>query len=143
MATPAEGRSPSVPAVVLVVDDQPFFTTMLRTLLEQQGFRVLVANSGPDGLKLAKKQPPDIIVLDIEMPGMDGFTVCQKLKEDGGLKSIPVVILTGSNDPKLNEKAFKAGADITALKALSSERLVNILRLALSTGKPGAQGKPD
>ena len=138
MATPTEGHSPAVLPAALVVDDQPFFTTMLRTVLEQQGFRVFVANSGPDGLKLAKKNLPDIIVLDIEMPGMDGFAVCQKLREDAALKNIPVVILTGTNDPKLNEKAFKAGADITALKSLSAERLVNMIRLALNKGKPAA-----
>jgi CheY-like chemotaxis protein len=139
MSTPAEGRSPAVLPAVLVVDDQPFFTTMLRTVLEQQGFRVFVANSGPDGLRLAKKNRPDIIVLDIEMPGMDGFTVCQKLREEADLKSIPVVILTGTSDPKLNERAFKSGADITALKSLSAERLVNMIRLALNKGKPAAQ----
>ena len=138
MATPTEGRSPAVLPSALIVDDQPFFTTMLRTVLQQQGFRVFVANSGPDGLKLAKKNPPDIIVLDIEMPGMDGFAVCEKLREDAALKNIPVVILTGTNNPKLNEKAFKAGADITALKSLSAERLVNMIRLALNKGKPAA-----
>jgi CheY-like chemotaxis protein len=122
-------------ATVLVVDDQPFFTNMLRNVLEQQGFRVLVAQNGPDGLKLAKAHVPDIILLDIEMPEMNGFVVCERLKQDGALKHIPVVILTGTNDPKLNEKAFKAGAEITALKALSAERLVNMLRLALAKGK--------
>ena len=138
MATPTEGHSPTVLPSVLIVDDQPFFTTMLRTVLEQQGFRVFVANSGPDGLKLAKKNPPEIIVLDIEMPGMDGFAVCEKLREDAALKNIPIVILTGTNNPKLNEKAFKAGADITAMKSLSAERLVNMIRLALNKGKPAA-----
>ncbi len=138
MATPTEGRSPAVLPAALVVDDQPFFTTMLRTVLEPQGFRVFTANNGPDGLRLAKKNLPDIIVLDIEMPGMDGFTVCQKLREDVALKNIPVVILTSTSDPKLNEKAFKAGADITAMKSLSAERLVNMIRLALNKGKPAA-----
>jgi CheY-like chemotaxis protein len=132
MATPADARS----AAVLVIDDQPFFTTMLRNVLEQQGFRVQVAASGPEGLSFAKKQPPDAILLDIEMPGMNGFAVCEELKKDADLKHIPVVILTGTNDPKLNEKAFKAGAEIIALKALSAERLVNMLRLALAQGKP-------
>ena len=138
MVTPTEGRPPAVLPSALIVDDQPFFTTMLRTVLEQQGFRVFVANSGPDGIKLAKKNPPEIIVLDIEMPGMDGFAVCEKLREDAALKNIPIVILTGTNNPKLNEKAFKAGADITALKSLSAERLVNMIRLALNKGKPAA-----
>ena len=131
MATKPETHS----AAVLVIDDQPFFTNMLRNVLEQQGFRVLVAQNGPDGLKLAKAHPPDIILLDIEMPEMNGFTVCERLKQDVALKHVPVVILTGTNDPKLNEKAFKAGAEITALKSLSAERLVNMLRLALAKGR--------
>jgi CheY-like chemotaxis protein len=131
MSTTAEGRSASV----LVIDDQPFFTNMLRSVLEQQGFRVLVANSGQDGLASAKKNVPDLILLDIEMPVMDGFAVCEQLRKDDGVKHIPIVILTATNNPMLNEKAFKAGADIVTLKVLSTERLVNMIRLALGKGK--------
>ncbi len=131
MSTLAEGRSASV----LVIDDQPFFTNMLRGALEQQGFRVLVANSGADGLASAKKHLPDAILLDIEMPVMDGFAVCEQLRKDEAVKHIPIVILTATNNPKLNEKAFKAGADIVALKVLSTEKRVNMIRLAMGKGK--------
>jgi CheY-like chemotaxis protein len=131
MSTLAEGRSASV----LVIDDQPFFTNMLRGALEQQGFRVLVANSGADGLASAKKNVPDAILLDIEMPVMDGFIVCEQLRKDDAVKHIPIVILTATNNPKLNERAFKAGADIVALKVLSTEKLVNMIRLAIGKGK--------
>lgn len=131
MSTLAEGRSASV----LVIDDQPFFTNMLRGALEQQGFRVLVANSGADGLASVKKHLPDAILLDIEMPVMDGFAVCEQLRKDDAVKHIPIVILTATNNPKLNERAFKAGADIVALKVLSTERLVNMIRLAIGKGK--------
>ncbi len=131
MSTLADGRSASV----LVIDDQPFFTTMLRGALEPQGFRVLVANSGADGLTSAKKHVPDVILLDIEMPVMDGFAVCESLRKDDTLKHIPVVILTATNNPKLNERAFKAGADIVTLKVLSTERLINMIRLAIGKSK--------
>ena len=131
MSTLADGRSASV----LVIDDQPFFTNMLRGALEQQGFRVLVANSGADGLASAKKNVPDVILLDIEMPVMDGFVVCEQLQKDNAVKHIPIVILTATNNPKLNERAFKAGADIVTLKVLSTERLVNMIRLAIGKGK--------
>ena len=131
MSTVAEGRSASV----LVIDDQPFFTNMLRGALEQQGFRVLVANSGADGLALAKKHVPDAILLDIEMPVMDGFAVCEQLRKDDAVKHVPILILTATNNPKLNERAFKAGADIVTLKVLSTERLVNMIRLAIGKGK--------
>jgi CheY-like chemotaxis protein len=131
MSTLAEGRSASV----LVIDDQPFFTNMLRGALEQQGFRVLVANSGAEGLASAKKHLPDAILLDIEMPVMDGFAVCEQLRKDDAVKHVPILILTGTNNPKLNERAFKAGADIVTLKVLSTERLVNMIRLAIGKGK--------
>ena len=131
MSTSTEGRS----ATVLVIDDQPFFTNMLRGALEQQGFRVLVANSGPDGLTSAKQHVPDVILLDIEMPVMDGFVVCEQLQKDNAVKHIPIVILTATNNPKLNERAFKAGADIVALKVLPTEKLVNMIRLAIGKGK--------
>jgi CheY-like chemotaxis protein len=132
MANPADARSVTT---LLVVDDQPFFTTMLRNVLEQQGFKVFTASNGPDGIKLAKQHKPTGILLDVEMPGMDGFAVCQAIKADESLKTIPVMFLTATNDPKLNTKAFAAGADSTALKSLSSERLVNLIRLTLSQGK--------
>lgn len=132
MATPNAEQ----PITVLVIDDQAFFTTMLRNVLEQQGFRVLTASNGPDGLAAAKQFKPNAILLDIEMPGMDGFTVCQALKADPELNHIPVMILTSIDDAKLNQKAFAVGADITAIKAVSGERLVNSLRLALMKTRP-------
>ena len=121
---------------MLVIDDQPFFITMLRSTLEPQGFQVLTAGNGADGLKSAKQHRPSVILLDIEMPEMDGFTVCRELKRDPDLRAIPVIILTATNDAKLNEKAFQAGADITATKSVAGERLINTLRLALTKRKP-------
>ncbi len=132
MATPTAGSQKTV----LVIDDQPFFVTMQQNLLKQHGYRVLAATSGTDGLARAKQFKPDLILLDIEMPGMDGFAVCEKLKQDEELKQIPVVILTATQNIKLNEKAFKAGAEITILKSVSGERLINMLRIALDKGKP-------
>jgi len=131
MATP----TPPSAKTVLIVDDQPFFITMQNNVLQRQGFRVVSASNGAEGLTLAKQHKPDLIVLDVEMPGMDGFTVCQKLKQDETLKNIPVVMLTATEDPKLNEKAFKAGAEITVLKNVPAERLINMLRIALEKAK--------
>ena len=134
MATPTTGSHKTI----LIIDDQPFFITMQQAMLKQQGFQVLASTNGPDGLKLAKKQKPDLILLDIEMPGMDGFAVCQQLKQDQELRQIPVIILTGTQDPKLNEKAFRAGADVTVLKSVSGERLTIMIRIALEKGKSPA-----
>ena len=132
MATPTVGSQKTV----LVIDDQPFFVTMQQNLLKQQGYRVLAATNGTDGLARAKQFKPDLILLDVEMPGLDGFAVCEKLKQDEELRQIPVVILTATQDIKLNEKAFKVGAEATVMKSISGERLINVVRLALDKGKP-------
>jgi two-component system cell cycle response regulator len=121
---------------ILLIDDQPFFITMLRNVLEQQGYQVITAGAGPEGLDRARKDKPDVILLDIEMPGMNGFQVCEKLKQDPALKGIPVVILTATEDTKLNERAFKAGAEITVSKSVPGDRLINILKLAVAKVKP-------
>ncbi len=128
----------ATPKTILIIDDQPFFITMQESLLKQQGYRVLSATSGAEGLARARQHRPDLILLDIAMPGMDGFAVCEKLKQDEALRRIPVIVLTATQDIKLNEKAFRAGAEITIPKSVSGERLLNILRIALEKGKPAA-----
>jgi CheY-like chemotaxis protein len=129
--------TPTTPSqkTILIVDDQRFFLTVQEGLFKQQGFRVVTAGNGTEALARAKQHKPDLILLDVEMPGMDGFVVCQKLKEDQELKQIPVIILTATQDIKLNQKAFKAGAEITVLKTVSGERLLNIVRITLEKGK--------
>jgi CheY-like chemotaxis protein len=135
MATP----TPPPAKTVLIIDDQPFFITMQETLLKKQGYRVLSASNGQEGLAKAKQHKPNLILLDIEMPGMDGFAVCQKLKQDESLKHIPVIVLTATQDAKLNERAFKAGAEITLLKTVPADRLLNMVRIAMEQGKPPGQ----
>jgi CheY-like chemotaxis protein len=134
MATPSTGPR----RTILIIDDQPFFINMQQAMLKQQGYQVLSSTSGPEGLKLAKKHKPDLILLDIEMPGMDGFAVCEQLKQDQELREIPVIIITGTQNPKLNEKAFKVGAVVTVLKSVAGERLTNMIRILLEKGKPPA-----
>ncbi len=132
MATPTPGSAKTI----LLIDDQPFFLTVQQSMLQRHGYRVLSASDGPEGLAKAKQHKPDLILLDIEMPGMDGFTVCETLKQDRALRKIPVIILTQTQDPKLNERAFQAGAEITVLKSVAGERLLNVLRIALDRIKP-------
>jgi CheY-like chemotaxis protein len=134
MATP----TPSSQKTILIIDDQPFFVTLQQNLLKQQGYRVVAATSGAEGLARAKQHKPDLILLDIEMPEMNGFTVCEKLKQDEELKHIPVIILTATQDIKLNEKAFRVGAEVIVLKSVAGERLLNMLRITLEKGKSSA-----
>jgi CheY-like chemotaxis protein len=134
MATP----TPTNQKTILIIDDQPFFITMQQNMLQRQGYRVVSASNGTEGLAQAKKHKPDIVLLDVEMPGVDGIEVCRQMKEDPELKHIPVIILTATQDLKLNERSFKAGAEITILKSVPGERLLNMLRLSIEKGKPSA-----
>ena len=82
-------------AKVLVVDDDPDIIEMLVTMLEDASYEVFSANNGKEGVEKAKEAKPDIIVLDLMMPEMDGFEACGEIKKDPELSAIPILILTG------------------------------------------------
>lgn len=116
---------------VLFVDDDAHIGHLIRQLLEQHGYRVTVASNGKACLDMARLHPPSLIVLDIMMPGMDGFEVCQQLRQDAGLREVPVLMLTAMEDPKLNERAFAAGAQVCMTKPFRSDHLLNTMHLTL------------
>ena len=126
---------PALSRRLLLVDDQPFFLAMGQTVLRAGGYEVRTAASGPEALRAARAAPPDAILLDDEMPGMDGYETCRRLKADPATAGIPVAMLTASVDPQLNRKAFQVGADVTILKAVSTARLLNMLQVVLTTAR--------
>jgi len=87
-----------MPGRILVVDDDPDFLEAIRAVLEGQTYRVTTASSGKEGLEKARAQLPDVVLLDIIMPGQDGFEVCRRLKEDPDLSHIPVVMITSFSE---------------------------------------------
>ena len=84
--------------MVLVIDDEAVVRELMQRFLSKQGFRVLTAANGEDGLRLARSKRPDAITLDVMMPGMDGWTVLSKLMADRDLADVPVVMLTIVDD---------------------------------------------
>ncbi len=102
---PAELAAPR--ATVLLIDDDPDFVAGTRTTLEANGFRVLTALSGAEGLALARSEKPDLILLDIIMPNQDGFMVCETLKSETELAHIPVIMLTSFAE-RLHETSYAA-----------------------------------
>ena len=101
--------APSPPANILVVDDTPGNLVLLAARLGKKGHTVRPFLGGAEALEAAALEPPDLILLDINMPGMDGFEVCRRLKADPTLASIPVLFVTALIDPKDKERAFAAG----------------------------------
>ena len=116
---------------VLFIDNDPLVGKLVRDLLEQEGYQVAVAISGKEGLNIARAQPPDVFLLDIMMPGMDGFQVCEAIRRDDALRSIPVVMLTAMESQKLNERAFAVGAEACMTKPFSPERLLNAVNITV------------
>ena len=129
---------PPGPAKVLCIDDDRLILELLATTLTSYGFVPLTAADGPTGIALAQAERPRLILVDIMMPEMDGFEVCRRLKADLRTNTIPLIILTASTDPKLNIRAFRAGADLALTKTFQPEKLIATLQaaLALKQGRP-------
>jgi DNA-binding response OmpR family regulator len=87
---------------ILLVEDDAIISSMYKAKFEDDGFKILIAQDGVSGLELAKKEKPDIIVLDVILPGLDGFSVLEEIKKDLTTKNIPVIMLTnlGTNEDK-------------------------------------------
>jgi len=95
----------------LIIDDSPFMTQMFGMRLHDEGFETVVAGNGEDGLRLAATESPNIILLDLAMPGMTGWEVLKRLKSQPITKEIPVLILTNSNgNEEDKERALAMGA---------------------------------
>ena len=94
---------------ILIVDDEPINTKILANILEDE-FSISIATSGNEALQLIKGVRPELILMDIMMPDMDGITVCKKLKEDSDTEAIPVIFVTALDDEHNEEIGFKAGA---------------------------------
>lgn len=103
--------------IVLLVEDDTFLLSMYTTKFELENFKVLAAEDGEKGLKMAIKENPDIILLDIMLPKMDGMEVLKKLKVDSKTKNIPVILLTNLSQKNEIEQAMSLGANDYLIKA--------------------------
>ena len=109
---------------VLVVDDNPGNVLLIRAQLEREGYVVDSAQTGQEGLDSALAQPPDLILLDIMMPGMDGYQVCRLLREDESTSAVPVIVLTSLSEKVDKLQAFNCGADDFLSKPLDRAELL-------------------
>jgi putative two-component system response regulator len=109
---------------ILMIDDDALVTEIIGTVLRNHGFRFESAADGIEGLEKARELHPDLILLDISMPRMDGFQVCRKLKEDTGNRKIPVVMLTASGERQSRIRALEAGVNDFLSKPVDSTELV-------------------
>ena len=121
-----------MPKTVLTIDDDTAITELLAMLLRTHGYEVKTANNGDEGVKAIKKLNPHVVILDLMMPGMDGWQVCKNVRE---FSNVPIVILSALDDPAMIASALDAGADDYLVKPVSSSILVaHLNRLIRRTG---------
>jgi len=116
---------------ILVVDDERDIIKALTVRLKSKGYRVFGALGGAQGIFMANKEIPDLIILDIRMPDMDGFSVVEALKQSGQTSRIPIIFLTGSPERDADERAMGLGARFYIKKPYDPEELLDAVKRAL------------
>jgi DNA-binding response OmpR family regulator len=110
-------------ATILVIDDDELVSRTLQRALKLYGYHVMVSNSGTEGLQLARRHRPDLFILDIMMPGADGYQVCRQIRGDPLLLELPVLFLTAKAKDEDKIEGFRAGADDYLSKPFNMEEL--------------------
>ena len=118
---------------ILIVEDEPKNMTLTRDILKISGYETIEAVDGRQGVEKAKSAKPNLILMDIMMPKMDGYAACREIKADPATKNIPVIMLTAVSYDLNKKLAKKMGADGYVTKPFSRQQLVDAISLLLGT----------
>jgi DNA-binding response OmpR family regulator len=121
---------------ILVVDDDEAIVWAVRASLQFHGYTVNSTHSGPEALRQIQEQAPDLLILDIEMPGMDGVEVCSQLRSDPRWRELPIIFLTGLSELRNKLAAYTVGADDYLAKPFAMQELLMRIRALLRRAKP-------
>ncbi len=116
---------------VLIVDDEPHIVALVRVTLEDEQVRIIEAADGETALSLAQRELPRLILLDVRMPGLDGFELCRRLRQDPGFKQTKIVMLTASGQERDRARGRAAGADEYLTKPFSPLALLSLVQTLL------------
>jgi DNA-binding response OmpR family regulator len=109
---------------ILVVDDDPYILMSLEFLMKKNGFEVMVARNGTEALEIVEKQVPDIVLLDIMMPDVDGYAICKHIKSSKKLKEAKVVFMSAKSKETDIQKGYDLGASLYVTKPFSTRQLL-------------------
>ena len=129
---PRQEADSSIRPKILCIDDDQLLLSLVRDLLRDNDFEPLTATDGVTGIEIARREEPALILLDVMLPGTDGFQVCRQMRADPALKDIPIIIVTAMVDPKLSAKGFQAGATLATNKPYEPAKLINTIKTALA-----------
>ncbi|MCS6909377.1 MAG: response regulator [Anaerolineales bacterium] len=124
--------------VILIVDDDPDLAMIMRMILTHAGFEAHACLSGQEALDWLAVRTPDLILLDLMMPDVNGFTILRKVRASERSKDLPIVILTAKADQKTRLESQSAGADAFLTKPINSKSLIEYVRRALGQKAPAA-----
>ncbi|MBD3617177.1 MAG: response regulator transcription factor [Gracilimonas sp.] len=116
---------------ILVVDDEKDLLDLIEYNLKKEGFDVLKAENGEEGIEIAKKHNPDLVLMDIMMPKMDGMEAVEKMRGDDKLKSIPIIFLTARSDEKTEVEGLNKGGDDYITKPISTTKLISRIKAVM------------
>ena len=111
-------------AKILIVDDDVTITTLMKSLLQMEGHQPAIVNDSTTALEVATAYQPDLITLDLMMPGLTGFELCELFQLDSRLASIPIIIISARDDPPSKERAVNAGAKAFLTKPFGVEEFI-------------------
>ncbi len=118
---------------VLIVDDEPMTRNLLRLMLERAGFAILEAEDGLKALEVVANASPDVLLLDVMMPNMDGITVCERLRAQAETAVLPIILLSARTSPEAVRMGLEAGANEYLGKPVSRNELISTIREVLQT----------
>jgi len=137
--------APTTRRRVLVIDDNPQDRELMEAFLDAASYEVHTAEAATPGLKAATSHPPDIVLLDLLLPDLDGYEVCRRLRQEPHTQKTPIVIVTASDDPALNRLAYAAGAQACLTKPFRKEALAVVIDAVLAgtrRGRPSRDQRP-
>ncbi len=116
---------------ILIIDDEKHISDLLKYILEKKGYSTLQAYFGEEGINLARQSRPDLILLDVMMPKMDGFTVAKTLKSDNKTKNIPIIMLSSAAQLKDKERGLECGVIDYLTKPFDKDKLIEAISRAI------------
>ncbi|MDF1577645.1 MAG: response regulator [Desulfurivibrionaceae bacterium] len=122
-----------MPPKVLLVDDEANILLSLQFLMQQEGYEVLVARNGDEAMAIARRHLPDLAILDVMLPGPNGYEVCQAMRAEPRLAGLYILMLTAKSNPAEREKGLAMGADDYVSKPFSNKELVDKVRAVLGS----------
>ena len=127
---------------VLIVEDEPDIRELVVHHLKREGYQVSAASGGEEALRLVQAAPPDLVILDLMMPAMDGLEVCRRLRQDPATASLPIVMLTAKGDEVDRVLGLEIGADDYVVKPFSPKELLARVRAVLRRSRPAPGAAP-